>query len=214
MTIALIRVFSTTDQLVKAAHEKIISQRYQLPVKTYLIPDQPFGIHDDASEALAVPKIAAVAKQAQQEGAKLVLISCAIDPAVAECRQELTIPVIGAGSAATGTAIALGSRVGVLNLNGLLHSRIAALLGSRLIAQRSPAGVTNTTDLLTDWGKSAARAAAQELARQCDVVMLACTGFSTIALASELRHHVPVPVIDAVEAAGGFAWQLLTKEQR
>ena len=105
MTIALIRVFSTTDPLVKEAHGNIIAKRYGLSVQTYLIPDQPFGVHDDESEAVAVPKIVAVAKQAEQAGAKLVLISCAIDPAVAQCRQELTIPVIGAGSAAAGTIL-------------------------------------------------------------------------------------------------------------
>lgn len=209
MTIALIRVFSTTDETVKESHGKIVSDRYGIPVKTYLIPDQPFGIHDDASETLAVPKIVAITRQAQDDGAHLVLISCAIDPAVAVCRQELTIPVIGAGSAAAGTAIAFGSRIGVLNLNSMLHPRIAALLGDRLTAQRSPVGVNNTTDLLTDWGKQAAQAAARELAEQCDVIMFACTGFSTIGLAAELRQVVSIPIVDAVEAAGGFAWQLL-----
>lgn len=214
MTIALIRVFSTTDPLVKEAHGNIIAKRYGLSVQTYLIPDQPFGIHDYESEAVAVPKIVAVAKQAEQAGAKLVLISCAIDPAVAQCRQELAIPVIGAGSAAAGTTIGLGSRVGVLNLNGTTHQRIAAVLGTRFVAEASPSGVKNTTDLLTTEGKVAAQQAAQELAKQCDVIMLGCTGFSTIALAAELRRHISVPVVDAVEAAGGLAWQVMTEGQQ
>ena len=213
MDLAIIRVCSCTDEAVKEAHGKIIATRYGIKVRTYLIPDQALGIYDDASERTAVPKIIAVAEQAQLDGAKAIFISCAIDPAVQECRQKLSIPVIGAGSAAAGTALGLGSRVGVLNLNGALNPRITSLLGMRLRAQSKPQGVNNTTDLLTPEGKEAAISAAKELAEVSDVIMFGCTGFSTIGLAAVLRPLINVPIVDAVEASGGLAWQLLSGMQ-
>lgn len=207
--LAVIRVFSTDDKEVLEAHSRVLNARYGLETVTYCIPDQPLGIYDDASEAQAVPKIVAIAQQAQATGAKAIFISCAADPAVAECRQSLSIPVIGAGSAAAATALALGRRIGVLNLNGPTPPRMASLLGERLTAQVSPDKVSNTTHLLTPAGQQAALAAAKKLAEQVDVIVFACTGFTTIGLAPILRSAINVPIIDAVEAGGAVAKQVL-----
>lgn len=208
--LAIIRVFTVADHDLLAAHGRIIGARFGLTSQTYCIPDQPLGIFDEASERQAVPKIVAVARQAAADGARAVFISCAADPALDECRQTLSIPVIGAGSAAAAVALALGKRVGVLTLNGPVPAPMADALGSRLTAFRSPAGVTTTADLLTAAGRDAAIAAARDLARRADVIAFACTGYATIGLASLLRGGVAVPVVDAVEAGGLFALQLLS----
>lgn len=207
--LALIRVFTSTDPEVLGVHSSIITSRFGLSVRTYCIPDQPLGIHDDASERQAVPKIVAVAGQAAADGAKAILISCAADPAVDECRKALAIPVIGAGSAAAGVALALGRRVGVLTLNGPVPQPMAAVLGSHLTAAKSPAGVANTADLLTAAGRAAATTAARDLASKADVIVLACTGYTTIGLGAQLRGSVGVPIVDAVEAGGLIALHLL-----
>ena len=211
MALAVIRVFSTADQKVLAAHGQLITSRYGLPTVTYCIPDQPLGIYDDATEQQAAPKIVAAAQQAEANGAKAVLISCAVDPAVAECRQVLSIPVIGAGSSAAALAIALGNRVGVLNLTGSVHPRIARLLGNRFTCEQSPQGIANTADLLSAEGLQAARKAAAALSKQADVIVFTCTGFTTIGLAALLRQDLSIPIVDAVEAGGGVAWQLLAE---
>ena len=134
------------------------------------------------------------------------------------CRRCYNQPRTGhrsaaAEPAAAGTALGLGSRVGVLNLNGALNPRITSLLGMRLRAQSKPQGVNNTTDLLTPEGKEASISAAKELAEVSDVIMFGCTGFSTIGLAAVLRPLINVPIVDAVEASGGLAWQLLSGMQ-
>lgn len=206
--LAVIRVFTSDDPEILATHSRLLNARFGLETVTYCIADQPFGIHNEATEAQAVPKIVALAQQAQADGAKAVFVSCAADPAVAECRQHISIPVIGAGSAAAATALALGRRVGVLNLNGPTPHRVARLLGNCMVAQVSPEKVRNTTDLLTPAGREAALAAAQSLSEQADVIIFACTGFTTIGLAPILRRNIRIPIIDAVEAGGAIAKQI------
>jgi len=39
-----------------------------------------------------------------------------------------------------------------------------------------------------------------------EVIALACTGYSTIGIANDLEKEVGIPVLDAVIAAGLFAW--------
>lgn len=206
--LAIIRVFTTTDAVVLAAHENILRSEFGLPGRTYCIPDQPFGIYDDASEELAAPKIVEVAKRAQADGAQAIFISCAADPAIEAARAAVDVPVLGAGSAAAGIGLALGARVGVLNLSGPTPARMAQLLGERLVIELSPEGVKNTTDLLTDCGRQAAVRAAKQIAQVADVMILACTGYTTIGLAAELQREVGLPVIDAVRAGGAVARHL------
>ena len=43
-TLAVIRVFSSTDQKVLEKHAKIIEKLYGIPTRTYCIPNQPEGI--------------------------------------------------------------------------------------------------------------------------------------------------------------------------
>lgn len=203
--LGIIRVFTTPDKEAAAAHERLIAARFGLAVTTLMIDDQPLGIYDDITHEQAVPKIVAAAKNAAAGGVTAVLISCAADPGIEECRQAVSIPVIGAGAAAAGIALALGSRVGVLNLTAATPPAIADVLGVKLVDERQPQGVCNTTDLLTPAGLNAAIDAAKALARQADVIVLACTGYSTIGLAGKLRTITAVPVVDAVEAGGAIA---------
>jgi allantoin racemase len=207
--LAVIRVFTTDDPVVLGAHGLIIEQLYKISTRTYCISDQPLGIYDEQSEMAAVPKIVDAATRAAMEGAQAVFISCAADPAVDECRRVLSIPVIGAGSAAAATGLALGKRIGVLNLNAPTLPVMADILGSRLVEEIWPQGVNNTSDLLTPAGLQAAVSAAQTLAGKCDVIVLGCTGYSTVKLAKSLRAAVRIPIVDAVEAGGAMALQVI-----
>ena len=203
--LAVVRVFTSDDSHVLSAHGEIIQKRYGLTTRTWCIPDQPRGIYDNASEEAAVPKIVAVAKEAAETGAQAVFISCAADPAVTECRRTLKIPVIGAGSAAAALGLALGKKIGVLNLNAPTLPVVAEILGNRLAMERWPQGVNDTTDLLTAAGLKAAETAVKEMTEKCDVILLGCTGYSTIHLADILRPCVKIPIVDAVEAGGAVA---------
>jgi allantoin racemase len=80
---------------------------------------------------------------------------------------------------------------------------ITDLLGPRRVASLVPEGVTQTRDLLTDAGRGASLAGAHSLVAQgADVILLACTGMTSIALAATLAGELDVPVVDAVLAAG------------
>jgi allantoin racemase len=204
--IGIIRVFTTDQEEVLQQHGKVIAQSFGVPTVTKCIPDQPLGIFNDETEAIAVPKIVELGKQMEKEGCSVLVISCAADPAISELRKEVSIPVIGAGSAAALTALAIGEPVGVLGITETPPAVIEQLLGNFLVGNKKPEGVSNTTDLMTPAGRQNALDAAKKLLDQgAKVLVFACTGFSTIGLADLLREEIKVPIIDAVEAEGMFA---------
>lgn len=211
--IGVIRVFTTDNEEILEQHGRIISECYNLQTVSRCIPEQHLGIFNDETEEMAVPKIVQLGKEMEQEGCKVLVISCAADPAVNELRKVVSIPVIGAGSAAALNALAIGQPVGVLGITEDVPLVIKNLLGDLLIGHLKPEGVSNTTDLLTPSGQARGLEAAKQLVNQgAKVILFACTGFSTIKLADLLRKELPVPIIDAVEAEGLFASALLKQQ--
>jgi Asp/Glu/hydantoin racemase len=202
--VGIIRVVTSEDEEFLRGHARALEARFGFPTATRCISDQPHGIHDDASMAVAVPKIVRVAQDlVTQDGADLILISCAADPGIAEVRAAVGVPVVGAGSAAATLALMSSDAVGVLGITPDVPEVVAAILGSRLVAARVPRGVRRTNDLLTKDGMRAAMEAGRDL---CDAgatsILFACTGFTTIGLASRIAQQLSVPVVDAVLAAG------------
>ena len=114
--IGLIRVISTLTPAQFASHADALAPLLREEIVTRAIPDQPEGVHDDATFEAAVGKVVAVGTQLRAEGARLIIVSCAADPGVAELRAALDIPVIGAGSAGAAVARAFGGTVGVLGI--------------------------------------------------------------------------------------------------
>ncbi|MEM0006273.1 MAG: aspartate/glutamate racemase family protein [Ignisphaera sp.] len=202
--IGLIRVITLKDEEALNLHGRIIESIFpELNVVSRSIEDQPMGIYNRESEEIAKPKILKLAKEFEKEMIEAVIISCAADPAVREARRSLKIPVIGAGSAAASMALAYGERVGVLNLTEETPEVIRRILGSHLVAEEKPEGVRTTLDLKTEWGMRAARMALEKLAKSgVDVIVLACTGYSTIGFSKIAESITKMPVIDPVVAAG------------
>ena len=205
--IGIVRVLTTDDPEVLSAHGRRIEQRYAVPTRTLCIPDQPRGIYDAESERQAVPKILELVRRLAGEGVQAILISCVADPAVREARSLVRVPVVGAGSAAAGMALALGERVGVLNLTEATPGPVRVILGQRLVGEEAPEGVRDTTDLLREEGQKAALEAARRLVRTtgAEVILLACTGYTTVDMASRLRTELGVQVVDPVDAGGAVA---------
>ena len=208
--LAVIRVLTTDDQEMLLRHGRLIEEKYNIACSSYCIPDQFQGIYDDATERMAIPKIVQVAKQAVKDGAQAIFISCAADPAVEEVRRCVNVPVIGAGTALAAVGIALSSRIGVLNLTEETPPGITMLLGKRMVAEAKPAGVKNTTELLAN--RSAAVFAARSLmAAGAEIILLACTGYSTIGMAETIRQETGCMAVDAVLAGGLIASHILKK---
>lgn len=210
--IGVIRVFTTNNKEILNQHGKVITNTSNIPTVSKCIQDQPLGIFNEETEAQAIPKIVELGKELEREGSKVLVISCAADPAIEELRKAVSIPVIGAGSASALTALSIGKPVGVMGITDNAPAVVEDLLSSLLVGYKRPDGVTNTTDLLTAQGKRSGIEAAEHLiSLGAEAIVFACTGFSTIGLAAVLRERLNIPVIDAVEAEGLFASYLLKK---
>jgi Asp/Glu/hydantoin racemase len=211
--LGIIRVLTTSDPDILNRHGKILQEHYGYECASACIPDQPDGVHDDASEAVAAPKVAALARELEARGAAALFISCASDPGLAEARRAVRVPVVGAGAAAAAVALNLGDRVGVLGIRDEAPRAVARVLGARLIAAIRPAGVTTTRHLMEPGGQERALAAARELASAgADTIALACTGLVTIGMAPILQRALGLPVVDPV-LAGGLMIRYLIDEQ-
>ena len=206
--IGLIRVLTTKDEEVLLSHGRLLESRFpEFKVESRCIEDQPKGIYDEETCAIAIPKILNLGREMEQQGVKAIIVSCADDPGVEDLRKVVAIPVIGAGSSSACLALSLGSRVGTLGITESTPLVMQGVLGNRLVAQARPKGVETTLDLMTDDGKKNAIDAVEYLRKSgADIVALACTGYSTIGIARELERAAGLPVIDAVLAAGLFAW--------
>ncbi len=207
--IGLIRVVTFDDPELAGLHGRLLEKHYpEFRVVSRCIPDQPKGIYDDETEALAVPKIVELgARMEREDGIAALVVSCAADPGVAELRRLLKIPVIGAGTAAAALALAYSGRVATLGITEGTPERMRRALGPALVGETRPDGVFNTLDLMKETGKKAAVRACVDLVNssKAGIVALACTGFATIGLADELEKASGVPVLDPVVAAGAVA---------
>ncbi|AOS63937.1 aspartate/glutamate racemase family protein [Actinoalloteichus hymeniacidonis] len=204
--LGIVRVLTTDDESLLTAHGRAIAEEHGLETRSICIPDQPHGVYDDASAALAIPKIVEAVRELVADGAGAVMISCAADPGLAESRAEVSVPVYGAGSTAASVAAAISTKVGVLGITEEAPASITSVLGDRMISHRQPTGVTKTTDLLTEAGQAAALRTAGELVSDgAEIVVFACTGLTSIDLAGAVRENWGVPVVDAVRATGAIA---------
>lgn len=208
--VGLIRVLTTADENLLHAHGRLLESRFpELLVKNRCIDDQPRGIYDEKTSAIALPKIVKLGEEIDREGVKAIIVSCADDPGVEELRKIVKIPVVGAGSSSASLALSCGGKIGTLGIREGAPRVMREILGTHLVAETRPEGVRTTLDLLTGEGRKHALRAAEYLReRGAEVIALACTGYTTIGIAADLERAVGIPVIDAVEAAGLFAWHL------
>mgnify|MGYP000971012312 CR=1 FL=1 len=204
--VGLVRVVSFTDEDLLNLHGKIVEEYFpSLNVISKSIPDQPFGIYDDETEEIAIPKIIELAKE--WKGIDALIISCAGDPAVKELREILDIPVIGAGESTALLALRYGDVFGVLGITKEIPKAYTRILGDRIVGTCDVPGVVSTLDLMTDEGRKNVIKKALELkSLGAQVIALACTGMATIGIAKELEQVCGIPVIDPVIAQGAIAY--------
>ncbi|XKK39853.1 aspartate/glutamate racemase family protein [Nocardiopsis sp. ARC36] len=207
MRIGVIRVVTTDDGERLDDHGRVIREELGVDTVSRCLPDQPDGVHDDATFALASAKVADLAVRMEREdGVDALLVSCAADPGLSRARAAVGVPVVGAGESAARRALELGSRVGVLDLTTRTPESVTAVLGSARVASLVPEGVRRTHDLATAAGFAASVEAAERLvAMGADTLMFACTGMTTIGLYARLADEVGVPVVDAVRAGARAA---------
>lgn len=207
--LGIIRVLTTNDESVLLEHGRVLEQEYGLQSVTRCIEDQPDGIYDAQSEALAVPKIVQLGRELQGQGCTALFLSCAADPGLAVLRRAVSVPVVSAGSAAARVAAYLHLPAAVIGIGSAAPAPYRRLLGEDVPYAR-PAGVAKTTDLLTAAGRESALACARQLHDDgAKVIVFSCTGLTTIGLAPCVRREIGCAAIDAVSAAGMFAAEWL-----
>lgn len=200
--LGIVRVATKENQAEVDRHGDRMTQFAGFQAVSASIRDQPYGIYDDATEADAVPKIVETAKWlAQVPGVDAISVSCAADPAVAEMRTALEIPVIAPGFVGATIARTIGTKIGVLGITKDVPEGIRHALGESLIAYRRSDSNTDTTSLSLPGAISRLTEKAAELESMgADVVLFACTGFSGIGLKAHLSGQIGIPIVDLVEA--------------
>lgn len=200
--LGIIRVLTTDDDNVLLEHGKRMWETHQVETITKCIKDQPNGIYDNESEMIAIPKIIALANEfMQRDEIDAITISCAADPGLDELRRLTDFPILGAGACGARAACLVGQRIAVIGITDHIPLTIEKGLENQFHSYRYDPTLRKTTDLLSPDAKERLLVIAQEaIAEGADVVLFACTGFSTIRLKDYLVTHIDIPVIDLVEA--------------
>jgi allantoin racemase len=204
----LIRVLSTEDPEILDCHGKLLEAFIpNLKVISRCIEGHPQGLWNEEEERQAVPKIVSLGQEMERSGVDVLFVSCVADPGVPELREVVSVPVIGAGSASAGVAFSLGKPVGGLSITDWILPPVAEVLGEALAGWEKPAHVQTTLDLMSEEGREEIIKAGRRLIdKEAGVILLACTGFSTVRLAPFLEDSLRVPVIDPVLSGGLIAY--------
>lgn len=213
--IGLIRVLTTNDPELLTLHGTLLEKYFPFfDVESRCIPNQPEGIHDDETMAVGVPKVVALAKQMWQEGFEAVIVSCAGDPGVAEAREVVPIPVIGAGASTAALCMAYGEHPAALGITAEMPESYMRIFGSRSAGSSRGEGVESVLDLMTEGGYMATvEAARTQKERGADAIALSCTGMATIGIAPALEKALGIPVLDPVLCEGLMTYfELLRRE--
>jgi len=122
----------------------------------------------------------------------------------------LKIPVIGAGSSVAALSLSYSDKVGTFGITEQTPPIMREVLGKHLVAEKKPEGIKTILDLMTDEGKRNAFKSINYLKEKgAEVIALICTGYSTIGIDNDLEKTIGIPVLDAVIAAGLFAWHFI-----
>ena len=205
----LIRVLSTDDPKILNSHGRLLEAFIpNLKVISRCIEGHPEGLWNQEEERQAVPKIVGLGQEMERgEGVDVLFVSCVADPGVPELREVVSVPVIGAGSASAGVALSLGKPVGALSITDWILPPVAEVLGKALVGWEKPTPVRTTLDLMSEEGRGEIIKAGQRLIdKGAGVILLACTGFSTVRLAPFLEDRLRVPVIDSLLSGGLIAY--------
>lgn len=205
--LGVIRVLTMSDEGMLRSHGRMLQQHIDTPdleVISRCIGGHPEGVSTDADVLTATPRIVSLGREmVRRDRVDALLVSCVADPGVADLRRAVTVPVVGAGSASASVAKALGRPVGALSITDEVLPAVADVLGEQLVAWYKPEAVRTTVDLQSKSDQAALVTAGRRLIEAgAGVVLLACTGFSTLRVASALEEALAVPVIDPVLAAG------------
>ncbi|PIC73673.1 hydantoin racemase [Sporosarcina sp. P26b] len=213
--LGIIRVLTTDDEKILLEHGRHMWETDQIQTLTRCIQDQPNGIYDRQTEAEAVPKIISLAQELISEpGVDAITISCAADPALQELKEIVDFYIMGAGECGAKAAMQAGRKVAVIGITDTIPKNIKDELGGHFYSYSHSQNLQKTTDLFTEQAKVELLALANKVVNSgADVLLFACTGFSTIRLKAFLSMNIHIPIIDLVEAQA-IVYKQFAKEDK
>lgn len=213
--LGIIRVLTTDDEKILLEHGRRMWETDQIQTITRCIQDQPNGIYDRQTEAEAVPKIISLVQELISEpGVDAITISCAADPALPELKELVDFHIMGAGACGAKVAMHAGQNVAVIGITDTVPENIQAELDDHYYSYSHSQNLQKTTDLFTEQAKGELLALANEAVESgADVLLFACTGFSTIGLKAFLAKEIHIPIVDLVEAQA-IVYKQFTKEDK
>lgn len=203
--VGLVRVMTLEEQELVNRQGTLIEGLFpSIKVTSRCIENQPRGIYDAETERIAEPKIINVAKELEREGAEVVIISCAADPALGMARDELKVPVIGAGSATAAVALSLGQNIGVIGMGEGVPEAMAEILRDHLVSYEKIEGVKTALDLQLEGAKEQVLQAARNLVarNRIEVIAFGCAGLSTLDVDDPIEKEFRVYAVNPVIASG------------
>jgi len=210
MRVGVIRVITISEKEELERHGKLLESLFPgIETVSACIPDQPRGVYDRETEEIAAKKVVRLAWE-MSDSTNAIFISCVADPGLGELKGKLPVPVIGAGECLAAMARTLGRKIGVLTIAEGVPEPVRRNLQGFL--WKKVEGVESTVDLRTQV-KSVLQAAKELLGQGCDVIALACTGFSTIGAAPLIHRETGAFVLDPVVTAGSVLYTLVCGER-
>lgn len=202
--IGLVRVMTPKEQELVDQQGKLIESLFpSIKVLSKCIENQPKGVYDAETQKIAEPKIVKAAKELEREGVDVVIIGCAADPALGMARDELKIPVIGAGSATAAVALNLGQRIGVIGIGKEVPEAMAEILGNRLVSYKRIEEVKTALDLQLEEREHVLQAARDLVASsKVEVIAFGCAGLSTLGVDDLIEKEFGGYTVNPVIASG------------
>jgi len=199
--VGLIRVISSPDPGVRDEHGRWMMERFpSLHVVSRGIEGFPDGLFDRTTADSAVPAVVDVAQQLASD-VDVLLVSCTEDPGVTEVRRGVSVPVVGAGAALVAICRSLSDHFGILTISAHPPRPLRDGLNEHRVSWRRVPNVRFTTDLPAA-RENIVRSTEELVDEGCGVIVLGCTGFSTLRISTTLREQFGVPVLDPVLSMG------------
>jgi allantoin racemase len=171
---------------------------------------RPASIESEYAVSHLVPWLVEAVVEAERDGFDAVMTGCFADPGLHECRESVTIPVVGPGEASLAVAKMLGHSLSVIIPSKNMVSRLrnqALMLGMDLRVL-SPVVLGVSVQTIRDGGEEVygrvLRVAQQAVeSDNADVVVLGCTALSN--LADRLGKEIDLPVVNPLRVALSMA---------
>ncbi|WP_010255595.1 aspartate/glutamate racemase family protein [Treponema primitia] len=114
-------------------------RKYLLPdtkVETKKLTHGPASIESEYDEALAVPEVVFLCREAEKEGFDAVFINCFGDPGVRAARERVHIPVFGGFGPAIFYSLGIADRIGIVTVLPDVVSMLRGLIAKEGLKER------------------------------------------------------------------------------